>query len=156
MPPSAVGGDEEEHLYFPVSSGLPIQPCTAVPSLPMELTEHRHLMVLHLAQCFVLREDRNPHPPHLPWAKTEDVWVGSMDAAQFCGALQLEHHPIFIGNQSLYLYFLRRGLQSWNAIRNTIRSHEKSYFFSLKLVTCTVFTVVFLVGMVLLMSLERH
>ena len=32
----------------------------------------------------------------------------------------------------------------------------EAYFFSLKLVTWTVFAVVFLVGMALLMSLERH
>lgn len=73
-------GDGEEHLYFPESIGLPIQLCIAVPGLP----EHCHLMLLHLAQCFLLREDHNLHPPHLPVAKTEGVWIGSVDAAQFC------------------------------------------------------------------------
>lgn len=129
LPLLAVGGGGKEHLYFPESIGLPTQLCIAVPGLP----EHRHLMLLHLAQCFLLREDHNLHPPHLPVAKT-GVWIGSVDAAQFCGALHLEHHPTFIGNQSLYHYFLRRGLQSWNATRNTIRSYEKSLF-SLNLVT---------------------
>ena len=72
-------------------------PCTCVPApgRSVGLLELGNTVVLHLAQCLLLCENRNLHPPRLPLAKAECIWVGSLDATQLSGVLYLYHRSIF-------------------------------------------------------------
>ncbi|XP_007954807.1 taste receptor type 2 member 60 [Orycteropus afer afer] len=82
----------------------------------------------------------------VPWMLLSSLGLSSVSTILF-----------FIGNQYLYQDYLR-DLHMWNISGNGIRRfYEKFYFFPLKMITWTVPTVVFLVGMVLLItSLGRH
>ncbi|EHB15786.1 Taste receptor type 2 member 135 [Heterocephalus glaber] len=63
----------------------------------------------------------------------------------------------FTGNQILYRSYLRDNCQYWNVTGNSIRSFEKFYFFSLKLITFSIPVGLFLIFMALLLiSLGRH
>lgn len=82
----------------------------------------------------------------VPWMLLSSVGFSSLSTIVFC-----------IGNQSTYQNYLRRGLQSWNVTGGAVRRTHETFFFSLKIVTWTIPTVVFLAGMVLLItSLGRH
>ncbi|KAM9651454.1 LOW QUALITY PROTEIN: taste receptor type 2 member 60 [Trichechus inunguis] len=82
----------------------------------------------------------------VPWMLLSSVWISSLSTILF-----------FIGNQCLQNHLLR-DLHAGNNTGNGMRRfYEKFYFFLLKMVIWTVPTVVFLVGVVLLItSLGKH
>ncbi|XP_019487827.1 PREDICTED: taste receptor type 2 member 60 [Hipposideros armiger] len=86
-------------------------------------------------------------PGLVPRMLLSSVGFSSLSTILFC-----------TGNHSIYQNYLRRGPQSWNLTGDAVRrTYEKFYFFPLKIVTWTLPTTVFLVGMVLLItSLGRH
>lgn len=82
----------------------------------------------------------------VPWMLLSSVGFSSLSSILFC-----------LGNHSIYQNYLRNGLQSWNVTGDAVRRTYENFFFRLKIVTWTVPTVVFLTGMVLLItSLGRH
>lgn len=114
-------------------------------------------MVLHLAQCLLLCENRNLHPPVFLWLKqmvsalVPWVLLSSVGFSSFSTIL------VFIGNWRIDQNYLKRVLQPWNVAGNAVRTYERLCFFPLKIVTWTVPPVVFIAGMALLIPpLGRH
>ncbi|ELW47544.1 taste receptor type 2 member 60 [Tupaia chinensis] len=97
------------------------------------------------------------HPAFL-WLKCRlSKWVPWMLLSSL-GVSNLNTILFFIGNYEVYQNYLRRDLQPWNATETSVRSfYERFYFFSLKMISFTVPTVVFIICMALLtISLGKH